>query len=193
MSDSIQNPQTPQPAPAPLPPRRSRGLIWGLGLVAAVAGIGYAAAQMSGGGWRDGGGWREHRGWGGGHHGMMGGMDRRERFAQFCGNDTARYHPVVRAFAKADLRLNDSQSKEFDALVDTVLPALEGVKREACNNFVSMTGAPPERLAQVAGVLRKAADAAEKATEPTKKFYASLDDTQKARVNELMERRRMHR
>lgn len=144
-----------------------------LGLGVAVGGASTVLADW-GRGWRDGPG---------------GPMGRQARFERFCANDTARYQPVVRAFAKADLRLNDQQSKDFDALADQVLPALEDVKKEACNNFVSRGGTAPDKLAHLATVLRKAADAAEKAVGPTKSFYATLTPEQQTRVDELADRR----
>jgi hypothetical protein len=108
---------------------------------------------------------------------------------RFCGNDTARYHPVVRAYVRADLRLNEVQAADFERLADLVLPALEELKRDACNDFATRRGPAPERLAHLATVLRKAADTAERALEPTRQFYASLDENQKQRVDQLTERR----
>ncbi|WP_342362654.1 Spy/CpxP family protein refolding chaperone [Terrarubrum flagellatum] len=191
------------PAPAPSPNRsrlRTVAFAAGLLLVGGVVGAGVVQAQMGSDDWRgprwgDQGGWRDFgpRGWGGGPMGpmgpRMGGNPRLERFARFCGADTARFHPVVRAYAKADLRLTDAQAKEFDTLADQVLPALEDVKREACTNFSQMSDKAPEKLAQLSSVLRKAADATDKAVEPARKFYASLDPTQQARVDELAARR----
>lgn len=160
-----------------------------------VIGAGVVHAQM--GGW--GGGWR-HDGphWGGmgpmqgprgGGMGSMQGPRGAMRFARFCANDTARYQPALRAFVKADLRLSDAQAKEFDALADQTFPALEGVKKEACDNFAAISDKAPDRLAQFSAVLRKAADAVDKSVEPAKKFYASLDAQQQARVDELADRR----
>lgn len=148
------------------------GGLLGLGIVAGSAGTVLAD-------W--GRGWR--------HDGPGGPMGRQARFERFCANDTARYQPVVRAFAKADLRLNDQQSKDFDGLADQVLPALEDVKKEACNNFVSRGGTAPDKLAHLAAVLRKAADAAEKAVGPVKSFYATLTPEQQTRIDELADRR----
>jgi LTXXQ motif family protein len=125
-------------------------------------------------------------GWQRSSHGRF---ERQARFERFCANDTARYHPVVRAFVRADLRLSDSQAAEFERLADSVLPSLEEVKREVCNDFVSRRAPAPERLAHLAGILRKAADTAEKAIEPSRAFYASLNEQQKQRVDELTERR----
>lgn len=178
-----------QPSREPRPRSRTREVLTVLAVlgVGGLIGAGVTQAQMGGGDWR--GGWRE--GWRGGDRDRdprMGGP-RFERFARFCGFDTARFHPVVRAYAKADLRLNDAQAKDFDALADQVLPALEGVKREACTNIAQISDKAPEKLAQLSSVLRKAADAAEKAVDPARKFYASLDATQQARVDELTERR----
>ncbi len=187
------------PSPAPPPRRRLRTFFAVVGLlgVGGLIGAGVVNAQMGGGPWGE--RWMESRwergdgprwggqGWGGGR-----GM-RAERFIRFCASDTARYAPVVRIFAKADLRMTDVQAKEFDALADQVLPALEDIKREACNNFAAMSGKAPEKLAQFSSVLRKAADAADKAVEPARKFYASLSPDQQARVDELTERRRDRR
>jgi hypothetical protein len=108
---------------------------------------------------------------------------------RFCGNDTARFHPVVRAYVRADLRLNEGQAADFERLADLVLPGLEELKREVCNDFVARRGPAPERLAHLAAVLRKAADTAERAVEPSQRFYGALDERQRERVNELTERR----
>ena len=59
-----------------------------------------------------------------------------------------------------------------------------------CNDFAAQGKlTAPERLEKFAKVLRKAADTAEKTVDPAKSFYASLDDKQKARVEELSNRR----
>lgn len=117
------------------------------------------------------------------------GPDRQARVQRFCANDTARYHPVVRAFVRADLRLDQAQAAEFEKLAEFVLPGLEELKREVCNDFASRGGPAPERMAHLAGVLRKAADMADKAVQPSREFYASLNGEQKSRVDELTERR----
>ncbi len=117
-------------------------------------------------------------------------FERRARFERFCANDTARYHPVLRAFVQADLRLDAGQRAQFDRLADLVLPGLEDLKREVCNDFVARGGPAPDRVAHLAAVLRKAADMAERAVEPSRQFYASLNEEQKQRVEELTNRRR---
>ncbi len=165
-------------------PSRSRKFWLAGGLVAlGVLSAGAVSAQ-----------WGAPRGehWGGGSYGggPRGEGMRMARFQQFCRNDTARYQPVARLFVKADLKLNKEQEAAFDTLADTLLPALEGVKSEACNNFAVRAGTAPDQLRHMAAVLRKAADAAENAVEPANQFYAKLDDGQKARVEELTERRR---
>ncbi len=191
-SEPVQSPVSPAPA---APRRRLRTVLAVAGLLAVggVIGAGVVQAQMGDGPW--GGGWRrgDGPGWRGMGRDMGPGMDRgprAERMMRFCSFDTARYHPVARAFAKADLRMTDVQAKEFDALADQVLPALEDVKREACNNFTAMSGKATEKLAQLSSVLRKAADAADKALEPANRFYASLSPDQQARIDELSEGRR---
>jgi hypothetical protein len=128
----------------------------------------------------------ERGGWHGPPHGRF---ERGARSERWCGNDTARYHPVVRAFVRADLRLSDAQGSQFDRLADLVLPGLEDVKRELCSDLVARQGPAPDRLARLAAVLRKAADTAEKAVEPSRAFYASLDEQQKQRADQLVERR----
>lgn len=155
-------------------------IVGGLGLAAVAFGAGAVSAQFGGPGFGP-------RGW---HHGHGMGPDRAARFARFCGDDQERYHTVVRALVKADLRLNAGQQAEFDKIVDSLLPLLQDVKREACNNFTAQAGPAPEKLAHLAAVLRKAADAAEKMVEPTRQFYGNLDATQKARVDEVAARRR---
>lgn len=180
-------------------PRRLHMAIAVVGLlgVGGLIGAGVVQAQMGGGGW-DGPRWRD--GWRGGDRDGMGpgtgqgmGGPRFMRLARFCGADTARFHPVVRAYVKADLRLNDAQAKDFDTLADQVLPALEDVKREACTNMAQISDKAPEKLAQLSSVLRKAADAADKAVDPARKFYATLDPVQQARVDELTDRRGQRR
>jgi LTXXQ motif family protein len=127
------------------------------------------------------GGWREGRG-----PGAM----RGERFARFCSEDTARWQPVARLFIKTDLRLTEQQSQAFDRLADSLLPALEGVKAQACDNFASRAGAAPDRLQHLSGILKKASTAAEEALGPAQAFYATLSDAQKARVDQMLDRRR---
>lgn len=147
-----------------------------------IAGIGAVNAQY--GGWGGHGGWRGHHG----GHGMMRGA----RMERMCGMDTARWQPVMRAWVKADLGLNAAQSAEFDKLADVVHPAVDQIKGEVCGNFGPSAAkvTAPERLEKAAATARKAADAMDKAVGPAKSFYATLDEKQKARVEELMERRR---
>jgi hypothetical protein len=161
------------PLSSPVPRRRLRrvGLIAaGLAALALVAG-GTVHAAWDRGGWR---GPPEGRGM---------------RVQRLCANDTARFHPVVRAYVRADLRLSEGQAAEFGRLTDLVLPGLEELKREVCNDFLSRRGPAPERLAHLAAVLRKAADTAERAVDPSQKFYSSLDERQKERVDQLTARR----
>jgi hypothetical protein len=71
-----------------------------------------------------------------------------------------------------------------------LVPALKDVRDEVCNGFAaSGASSAPVKVERLAAALRKAADAADKAVVPTKTFYATLDDKQKARVDELSERR----
>ncbi|HRJ70548.1 MAG TPA: Spy/CpxP family protein refolding chaperone [Beijerinckiaceae bacterium] len=163
-------------------------VVVGAGLV--LAGVTAVSAQY-GPGWSGGPGWgRGGPGWEGhGWHRGGGMMERGARFARFCSSEPQRYAPVARAWVKADLNLNAGQSAEFDKLADVLLPALEQVKQEACNNFSARSAPAPEKLEKLAAVLRKAADAAEKSVAPAKTFYAQLDEKQKARVEEMTERR----
>lgn len=149
-----------------------------LGGAIVLAGVGAVSAQYAGhGGWQRGGG----HGWG-----------RGARMERMCAMETSRWAPVARAWVKADLALTAPQSAEFDKLADVVAPAMEQIKAEACGNFGP--NAPkvsaPERLEKMAATTRKAADAMDKAIAPAKAFYATLDEKQKARVEEVMERRR---
>lgn len=116
-------------------------------------------------------------------------MERGARFAAFCNRDTARFAPVVRAFAKADLRLDGPQAAAFDELADVLLPGLEDLKREACNDFATRGASAPERLKELAANLRAAADLAERSLPSAERFYTSLDENQKRRVDTLAERR----
>jgi hypothetical protein len=161
------------------PSRRSRLRRRGF-LLAGAAGLALVTAGAVHAHW-DRGGWRGSP--------SDGRFERQARFQRFCSNDTARYQPVVRAFVRADLRLDANQAAEFDKLADQVLPALEELKAQACNDFVGRGGPTPERIAHLAAVLRKAADTAEKAVEPSRRFYGSLDERQKERVDELANRR----
>jgi hypothetical protein len=154
-------------------------------IVGGVAGLGLLAAGAVQAQWDRGPGWR-------GQHGEMGmgrGGERGQRFARFCANDTERFAPVARAYVKADLRLDARQSGEFDRLADIVLPGLAELKREVCNDFATRTAPTPERLAALAENLRRAADLAQASVEPARQFYGTLDERQKARVDELAERR----
>lgn len=133
--------------------------------------------------------------WGpmGGPGGWRGqGPDRMARQqARMCERDPLRYEGVARAFLRADLDLKTEQNAEMEKLAAILVPALKDLRDEVCNNFVGKSGPAPEKLERFAIILRKAADAAEKSVAPAKSFYASLDDRQKARVDELAERRRM--
>jgi hypothetical protein len=190
------------PNTTPAAPARGKGRRWlfGAGLVAlaalglytanAFAQRGYGPEGWGGGGygWRGGPGMMEGGpGWRGGHHG--GGGMRGERFSRFCAQDTARWQPVARLYIKTDLRLTDQQSAAFDRLADTLLPAMEGIKAQVCDNFASRGGPAPERLQHLAAVLKKASAAADEAIAPAQAFYGTLDDAQKARVDQMMERR----
>ena len=156
-----------------------------LGGAVLLAGVGAVSAQY-GGGMGGPGGW--HRGGGMGGHGW----GRQARMERMCGMETARWAPVARAWIKADLALTTAQAAEFDKLADIVAPAVEQIKGEVCGNFGP--SAPkvtaPERLEKAASATRKAADAMDKAIAPAKAFYATLDEKQKARVEEMSQRRR---
>ncbi len=149
------------------------------GAAVATIGVGVGIAEW---GPRYGGpgGWR-----GQGPEGMM------RQQARMCERDPLRYEGVARAFLRADLDLKSEQNAEMEKLAAILVPALKDLRDEVCNNFAGKTGPAPERLERLAIILRKAADAAEKTVSPAKSFYASLDDRQKARVDELSERRRM--
>jgi hypothetical protein len=117
-------------------------------------------------------------------------MSRAERLRAYCSRDNERYEPAIRMYIKADLRLNKDQEAAFDQLADAVMPAIADIKKTRCDNLDATTKpTPPERLQRRATILRKMADAAEKAVEPLNKFYASLDDAQKERVQRVMARR----
>lgn len=177
--------------------KRSRGRIALLAL--GVAGLGLAgagvvhatSAERAGwerGDWERGGGWRDGRGYDGhGMHRHRG--DRGMRMARFCSFETARYAPVARAWVKADLRLDTTQSTQFDQLADLVMPGLEDLKKEVCADMAARGAPTPEKLRDLSENLRRAADLAEKALPPAQQFYASLNQEQKARVDQFMERR----
>lgn len=143
-----------------------------------TVGVGIGVADWSRGG-------RDH-GFGPGSRGH----DRAARTQQLCERDPLRFEGVARAFLKADLDLKPEQNAELDKLAAVLVPALKDVRDEVCNGFVAAgASTAPVKVERLAAALRKAADAAEKAVAPTKTFYAALDDKQKARVDELSERR----
>ncbi len=146
------------------------------GAVLAI-GVGVSMAE-----WGQGPRWRS-----GGSHMMMGGQG---GAGGLCARDPLRFEGVARAYLKADLDLKTEQNAELEKLAAILVPALKDLRDEVCNNFAGKMGPAPERLERLALILRKAADAADKSVPPTKSFYASLDDRQKARVDELAERRR---
>ncbi|MCZ8374542.1 MAG: Spy/CpxP family protein refolding chaperone [Beijerinckiaceae bacterium] len=113
--------------------------------------------------------------------------------ARLCERDPLKFEGVARAFLKADLDLTPAQNAELDKLATGLVPALKELRDEMCNNFaVRGASSAPERLEKFASVLRKAADTAEKSVQPAKSFYATLDDKQKSRVEELANRRPPH-
>lgn len=125
----------------------------------------------------------------GGHFGRAAGGPGM-RMQRLCERDPLRFEGVARAFLKADLDLKSEQNAELDKLAEVMVPALKAVRDEVCNNFAERgTVTAPVKIERLAITLRKAADAAEKAVAPAKAFYATLDDKQKARVDELVERR----
>jgi LTXXQ motif family protein len=127
---------------------------------------------------------------GGGHH-------RGARIERLCERDPIRFEGVARAFIKADLDLNAAQNGELDKLAGTLIPSLKELRDVVCSNFAerAATTTSPERLERLAAVLKKAAETAEKAVAPSKAFYATLDDKQKAKIDEMTNRRHpgMHR
>lgn len=131
--------------------------------------------------------WGQGPRWRSGGQPMMGGQ---MAAGGLCARDPLRYEGVARAYLKADLDLKTEQNAELEKLAAILVPALKDLRDEVCNNFAGKTAPAPERLERLAIILRKAADAADKTLVPTKSFYASLDDRQKARVDELSERRR---
>lgn len=131
--------------------------------------------------------WGQGQRWRSGGQPMMGGQ---MGAGGLCARDPLRYEGVARAYLKADLDLKAEQNAEMEKLAAILVPALKDLRDEVCNNFAGKTAPAPERLERLAIILRKAADAADKTLAPTKSFYASLDDRQKARVDELSERRR---
>jgi len=147
--------------------------------VVVVAGVGAASAQYYG----------NHGGWGrGGHGGQRGGA----RIERFCKAEINRFQPVMRAYLKADLNLNAGQSAEFDKLADNMAASVVAMQTEVCGSFGPNAAkiTPPERLEKLAITLRKAADSAQNAVAPAKSFYATLDDAQKQKIDQRMERRR---
>lgn len=149
------------------------------GIAVLTIGVGASIADWA----RDGGGYGPR--WNQGRQGGPGpGM------ARLCERDPLKFEGVARAFLKADLDLTTTQNAELDKLAAGLVPALKELRDEMCNNFaVRGNASAPERLEKFAAVLRKAADTADKSVQPAKTFYATLDDKQKARVEELANRR----
>lgn len=144
-------------------------------------GVGVGVADWA----RDGGGYGPR--WHG--RGMMG-HERGAGMQRMCERDPLKFEGVARAFLKADLDLTPAQNAELDKLASGLVPALKELRDEVCNNFaVRGNATAPERLEKFASVLRKAADTAEKTVAPAKSFYATLDEKQKGRVEELSNRR----
>ena len=161
----------------------SKWLLAGATILTIGVGIGVADWARYGG---DGYGPRWH-GRGGYERGMMG---RQGGIQRLCERDPLKFEGVARAFLKADLDLTTAQNAELDKLAAGLVPALKELRDQACNDFAAQGKlTAPERLEKFAKVLRKAADTAEKTVDPAKSFYASLDDKQKARVEELSNRR----
>lgn len=161
----------------------SKWLLAGATILTIGVGIGVADWARHGG---DGYGPRWH-GRGGQERGMMG---RQGGIQRMCERDPLKFEGVARAFLKADLDLTPAQNAELDKLAAGLVPALKELRDQACNDFASQGKlTAPERLEKFAKVLRKAADTAEKTVEPAKSFYAALDEKQKARVEELSNRR----
>jgi len=157
------------------------GGTWVVASLAVVAlGAGLAVADWSRSG--EGGGhgprwWRGHEG-------------RGPKVERMCERDPLKFEGVARAFLKADLDLTPAQNAELDKLAQQLVPSLKVVRDEMCNNFAAGKDAPiPDRLEKFSQVLRKAADAAQAAVPPARNFYATLDDKQKARVEELAARK----
>ena len=147
------------------------------GLAVVTLGAGLAVADWSRGGDGYGRGWR-------GHHG------RGPKVERMCERDPLKFEGVARAFLKADLDLNTAQNAELDKLAAQLVPSLKLIRDEICNNFTAGKDAPaPDRLEKFAAVLKKAAETAEKTVAPARSFYATLDEKQKARVEELSTRR----
>lgn len=171
-------------------PKAGPGLVQRLGgkwVVASLAvvalGAGIAVADWSRGGGSE--GYGPGHGWFKRHHEARG-----PKLERMCERDPLRFEGVARAYLKADLDLNASQTAELDKLAAQLIPTLKGVRDELCNNFAAGKDAPvPDRLERLSQVLRKAADAAQAAVPPTRSFYATLDEKQKARVEEMAARR----
>jgi len=137
--------------------------------------------------------WRERYEDRGDHGGWRMGSTGGPRMARMCETNPLRFQGVVRAYLKADLDLTGAQSAEFDKFADTIVASLTDVRGEACGQLAKRGATAPERLEQIAAVLKKASAAADAAVGPAKSFYAQLDDKQKARVEDLSERRRGRR
>lgn len=174
----------------PAPKASAPGIIQRLGgkwVVASLAvvtlGAGMAVADWSRSGGEGGHGYGH--GWFKRHHEARG-----PKLERMCERDPLRFEGVARAYLKADLDLNATQNAELDKLAAQLIPTLKSVRDEMCNNFAAGKDAPvPDRLERLSQVLRKAADAAQAAVPPTRSFYATLDEKQKARVEEMAARR----
>lgn len=185
MSDEkFETPATDASKPARAGLVQRMGGTWVVASLAVIAmGAGLAVADWSRGGEGGSGGprwWRHHEG-------------RGPKIERMCERDPLKFEGVARAFLKADLDLTPTQNAELDKLAQQIMPALKVVRDEMCNNFAAGKDAPiPDRLEKFSQVLRKAADAAQAAVPPARSFYATLDEKQKARVEELAARRPHH-
>lgn len=155
----------------------SKWLIAGAAILTIGVGVGVADWARRGDGWHG--------------RGMGPGGPRAAGIQRMCERDPLRFEGVARAYLKADLDLNGQQSGELDKLANGLVPALKDLRDALCADFGAnaATLTAPERLEKFAALLRKAADTAQNTVAPAKSFYATLDEKQKGRVEELSQRR----
>jgi hypothetical protein len=105
-----------------------------------------------------------------------------DQLAQMCGQDSHDIAGVPIDQIRSALALNDTQRAALDDLANASAKAAQGIKA-TCPTENSLTA--PARLAAMQQRIEAMISAAEIVQPPLQKFYDSLDDNQKVRLNAL--------
>jgi hypothetical protein len=105
-----------------------------------------------------------------------------DQLAQMCGEDSRDIAGVPIDQIRSALALNDAQRTALDDLANASAKAAQGIKA-ACPTQNSLTA--PARLAAMQQRIEAMITAVEIVQPPLQKFYDSLDDNQKVRLNAL--------